>query len=441
MKRISRLLMSDKTEKTIHQLYFGKEYTKFVRSFKREKIITFASISIISIAAFVFLTIRQEKELSIPVSEIEREGCTGRDKSLTFRIKTDDYATDMKKTIVVKKKRYSNEELCEYSDSLDEVLWETILGDNKSADCVTSDLELVSEIEGFPFSISWKSDNPMILSSKGEINPDNLSKEPEEEGIVVCLTATLTYEDYRNEKEGFVLVCLPKANEEEVFLKALDDSIEELNKMTESMDSQILPSRVKGKRVYFYKTPEYKGLIILVMGILTAVLAVMTKDKKVEERAQKKKEEMRRDYPEILNKFALYYTAGMNPRSIWNLMSEFYENSPHRKKRYIYEEMLITNRCMQEGQGELSAYDDFAGRCNLSEYRIFINLLQQAVSKGRDDFDRVLYEEMEKANRQETLRVRLTGEEAGTKLLVPMFMMLMIVLVIVMVPAFISFKS
>ena len=160
-----------------------------------------------------------------------------------------------------------------------------------------------------------------------------------------------------------------------------------------------------------------------------------------EGRIQVKKEQMRRDYPEILNKFALYHTAGMNPRSIWNLLSSSYARSNKKRKRYIYEEMLITNRSMQEGQGELSAYDDFAARVALPEYKVFVNLLQQAVTKGRDDFDRVLYEEMDKAEKQESLKVRITGEEAGTKLLIPMFMMLMIVLVIVMVPAFMSFKS
>ena len=48
-------------------------------------------------------------------------------------------------------------------------------------------------------------------------------------------------------------------------------------------------------------------------------------------------------------------------------------------------------------------------------------------------------EEMRQAFEDRKSMARKLGEEAGTKLLLPMGMMLMIVMVIVIVPAFLSF--
>ena len=47
-----------------------------------------------------------------------------------------------------------------------------------------------------------------------------------------------------------------------------------------------------------------------------------------------------------------------------------------------------------------------------------------------------LREEAEKSSAESLLRVRRLGEEAGTKLLVPMVIMLAVIMVMIMVPAF-----
>lgn len=441
MRVLSNLILSDKTEENLKQLYMGKGYVQQVRAYKRNKLrILMLVIPIFSIISVV-LYIAERRVITEPIGQIERNGYEQGDKSVSVWVADDNKECICeKRTILVKEKQYSEEELIEFSEELDEVLWQTILGENESLDSVIENLNLVSKIEGYPFLISWKSDSPLLLSSKGIIDADKLHEESED-GVNIRLSAVITYGDYREEKDAMVRVLPGKMQAEDEFMQSLDKAIQEMDIKSKSLDKQYLPKEICGRKVYFYRASDHKGIVVFAVGIIVAVLSVLSMDKKIEEKVQEKKEEMRRDYPEILNKFALYHTAGMNPRSIWNLLSNSYEQSFAKKKRYIYEEMLITNRSMQEGQGEISAYEDFAVRCALPEYKVFVNLLEQAVTKGRDDFDRVLYEEMDKAGKQESLRVRITGEEAGTKLLIPMFMMLMIVLVIVMVPAFMSFKS
>ena len=67
--------------------------------------------------------------------------------------------------------------------------------------------------------------------------------------------------------------------------------------------------------------------------------------------------------------------------------------------------------------------------------------MNQAVVKGNDGIYDILYEEMEKARREKNNRIRKEASEAETKLLLPMFMMLAVVLAIVMIPAFIGLNS
>ncbi len=51
----------------------------------------------------------------------------------------------------------------------------------------------------------------------------------------------------------------------------------------------------------------------------------------------------------------------------------------------------------------------------------------------------LLHEESVKAYEERMDLARKMGEEAGTKLLVPMFMMLLVVMIVIMIPALISF--
>ena len=95
---------------------------------------------------------------------------------------------------------------------------------------------------------------------------------------------------------------------------------------------------------------------------------------------------------------------------------------------------------MEEGVGEISAFDEFAKRCGLNKYRHFISIICQAMGKGREDLLLMLEKEAEDAFVERKNRAKELGEKAGTKLLFPMFLMLMIVLVIVMIPAFITFQ-
>ena len=147
------------------------------------------------------------------------------------------------------------------------------------------------------------------------------------------------------------------------------------------------------------------------------------------------------DYPEIVNKLALYMGAGMTIRNAFIKMGEDYKKYRKERRRYVYEEILITCNELQSGRSEMDAYDHFGKRCQDSVYMKLCTLLTQNIRKGSNDLLHMLRQEADNAFAERKSLAKKLGEEAGTKLLFPMIMMLCIVMVIIMIPAYFSFMT
>ena len=102
--------------------------------------------------------------------------------------------------------------------------------------------------------------------------------------------------------------------------------------------------------------------------------------------------------------------------------------------------MKYTCREMESGVMESESYERFGRRCGLQEYARLGALLSQNLRKGMKGLGDILRVETIQAFEERKARARRLGEEAGTKLLAPMFLMLSIVLIIVIVPAFLSIQ-
>ena len=72
---------------------------------------------------------------------------------------------------------------------------------------------------------------------------------------------------------------------------------------------------------------------------------------------------------------------------------------------------------------------------NLKPYTKLVSLIEQNRMNGARNLRAMLELEMEDAFEQRKTTARRLGEEAGTKLLLPLFIMLGIVMIIVIVPA------
>ena len=160
--------------------------------------------------------------------------------------------------------------------------------------------------------------------------------------------------------------------------------------------------------------------------------------------AKEREEELLREYPEMVNKLSLLLGAGMTLYLAWKKITEMYLNARKAgkiKQMAVYEEMLLARREIESGKGEIKAYAAFGERCGIQKYRKLSNYLIQNLKKGNSGMQAVLEREASEVFEERKGLAKRYSEEAGTKLLLPMLLMLGIVIFIIMVPAVLSFQS
>ena len=143
---------------------------------------------------------------------------------------------------------------------------------------------------------------------------------------------------------------------------------------------------------------------------------------------------MRHAYPEIVHKLALYLGAGMTLQGAFGMIGREYEKT--KAENAIYAQILYTCRELKSGVSETQAYERFGRRTGLQEYIRLSTLMTQNLRKGNASLLSRLREEAQRALTEQVQRGRMLGEQASTKLLVPMVMMLGVVMVMVIIPAF-----
>lgn len=442
--RLSDIFVSGKSEELIRQIYSKADAGRMIRKHGKKKSLLFALTITVAILLSIPVFVSELRESRIPVKDLNRNEAGHGSRLVTLDVATDDGYTDRIK-VKVNERVYSDEELEEYSRRLDEVLWTEILGNNESAGYVTSGLNLMDKMDGFPFDITWKSDRPQIINGSGIIDRAKLKEEdPNNEGVQVQLCATCKYKDYSEDKMAYVELHSTPESVRNITEESIDLSIKESDTTSQNEHEQKLPEYAGKTAVSFYKPASNRGWAVLFIGTVFAFLVMAASDRKIKDRAESRRKQIEEDYPNILNQYALYHTAGMNPRAIWyNICGRYEENldAAGKNRRYAYEEMITTKKMMEEGCGELNAYDEFARRCQSIRYRSFINLVKQSVVKGSRGLNEMLEDELGKAQTDKINTVRSRASEAETKLLLPMFMMLITVIAIVVIPAFIGLKG
>ena len=107
--------------------------------------------------------------------------------------------------------------------------------------------------------------------------------------------------------------------------------------------------------------------------------------------------------------------------------------------RYLYEEVTRCVRELSGGMSEALVYERLGIRCGAQSYVRLCTLLTQNLKRGNSELLTLLTEEASKASQERMDHARKAGEEAGTKLLLPMMLLLGVVMVIIMIPAYMSF--
>ena len=187
---------------------------------------------------------------------------------------------------------------------------------------------------------------------------------------------------------------------------------------------------------------EDPSVFFPVMGFAMAAVYGLKDRQEAQKEKKRRDHQLLLDYSEILSRIMVFTGAGMTVRGAWEKIMEDYEKRREEKRsgrRYAYEEMAKTSYQMAAGKAEGEAYEEFGRRCGLQPYMKFAGLLIQNRKEGMKNLNQVMQQEMKSAFEERKNLARRQGEEAGTKLLAPLFAMLGVVMVMVMVPAMLAF--
>lgn len=336
-------------------------------------------------------------------------------------------------TVSVPERRLTQQEAQELYQEFWEELKREALGDNPSWQQVAFPLTLAEELEGYPFAVSWRSSDCERIGTGGTVhNPA--------EPTAVTLTAEIRYLDYLWKEELEVLV-IPRYLEGAELLEA---QVREAYCLAEEeaavLDRISLPSSLGGKRLFWKEIREDYSLVLMLMTICTASAIFLLQDRDLHQQVLRRRERMKGSYPVVLNKFTLYLGAGMTIRGAFQKIAlDYHRRRKKEQDQPLYEEMLYACNQLQAGISEGRAYELWAARTGLQDCARLSAMLVQNLKKGNAALLSRLREEGDKALQEDLNLRRKKGEEAGTRLLVPMIMMMAIVMVLVMVPAFQSF--
>lgn len=335
---------------------------------------------------------------------------------------------------LVEERKFTAQELEKQYDEIQALFPAVILGENERLEDVRKNLNLVSELAEYPFQISWESSAYSLVDTDGTVHNKEL-----EAGEIVTLTARFRYEDWDRERQFLVQVNPAVYTPQEAIRIRLENLIREHEEITKSEESMTLPDRLGSEQIVWREMIDDSSGYFLLLVLVGAGAVYWGKGREIDQKLEARRKELLLDYSEIVNKLALYMGAGMSIRNAFFKMGEDYKKQRGQRKKYVYEEILITCYELQGGRSETEAYERFGKRCQVQAYIKLSALLSQNIRKGSNDLLRMFRQEADNAFAERKNMAKKLGEEAGTKLLMPMMMMLCVVMVIIIIPAYFSF--
>ncbi len=308
--------------------------------------------------------------------------------------------------------------------------WESVyLGENDSANEVRLDLSLPESLCDGAVSVSWDSSNANVLDSDGCIISDGL----DEEGTLVELTVKFVCTEATRIEVYTLCVLPPMEGSQAWLLQELSKAVTKAEEESRYEAGFALPESIASVAVLWQEERSYRWAMILLLGIVLAVGLELQQRQQEKEKEQQRKEQLLWEYPQMVNQVSVLLDGGMPMRRVWERMLS--AEGAKKKEALYLEEMQLTFREMREGRGEREAYERFGNRIGLLPYRRFSSILSQNLSKGTRNLQELLRQEAQEALEMRRNQARKRGEEAGTKLLFPMLVMLVLILIVLLLPA------
>lgn len=378
---------------------------------------------------------------------VQREGYAGQEKQIHLLLKDGDLEEAM--SLQVAPRTFTKEELQKKMQEAAAYIGQHIKGKNKSLSHVTDSLDVAIDYEKFPFDLEVIPDDYSLLDEEGNIQneesrllEEGYEKEALDKGIQTGVTVILWYGEEKMEQH-YELVIYPKekSSEEKKFLRAIQQ-IKNAEKDTIYEEGFVIPAFAEGIQIINTEEGGLSQTSIWLFGILVCGLLLLREQEAKRKQEQDRLDRLLRCYPWFVNEMVLMLGAGMQIKNIFSLLVKDYEMEKRNReddRAPLIEELAAARQSLNMGMSEQQVYYQLGRRLKLPCYIKLMTILEQNVKRGTkglaDYFER---EEAQALEERKNLAKRY-GEEAGTKLLGPMILVLLVIMLMIMIPAFMSF--
>lgn len=169
--------------------------------------------------------------------------------------------------------------------------------------------------------------------------------------------------------------------------------------------------------------------IFIVLTLLMVLAILYYYETKITDEITRRKKEIIKEFPEVLSKLALLVNAGMIVREAWDKIATTGDST-------LYQEMQVAIENMENGMSEIDAILAFSARCDVESITKFASTLVQNLTKGNKELVIFLKQYSKESWLERKQNARKEGEEASSKLLIPITLMFLGLLVMLCAPIF-----
>ena len=436
------------------------------RTYYLEKISSTLFISSLMGAALLFGALYSARQnRGIPSNLITRPGYGKAALEETLNLTAAGEKESESVTIRVSPKAYTYKQAQDLLDQAETQLQKQLPGRNDSLDDVRYPLQLPQSLLDDAISAEYTISPYGVIDDTSGVIVGDLT----ENGTPVTVEATLKVQGLERICRYAAVIFPPALTDKEQFSADLDTALRAADNSDPTSDQIRLPAYA-GDTPLSWSRP--KGPFLTILFILTLLLPALfwfQKDEKMKELAKKRRELLDLDYSELLFKLTLLIGAGLTIKGAFSRIcsqQETLQNSsslparggkdsmqhPTERNKLpsgkgsrpesahpVYGEIQILLREITDGVPEETAYENFGRRCGLPTYIKLGSLLAQNLRKGSSGLTALLEKEAFLSLQQHRTAARKMGERASMRMLFPMLLMFVDVMLIMMVPAMLSF--
>ena len=326
--------------------------------------------------------------------------------------------------LVVMPMEYTVEEFYEKSEKLFCDFETELVGDNEDLLHIRGDIHIPENPENV-FEITWMSDSPNILTSTGKVNTDEI-----EDKAFVTLTVNIEYGELSTSHEYRLGI---EGSKKKTVIELVEGELYDLEQENRNQREILIPEDLSGVKISLEQEKNNTSVYIFLLGTLFCITLAFGKAAGLKQDIRNRDRKLMDLYPWFVNSLWLTLGAGLTVKSgIKQLIAEGENGNP-----LVLELEYAVNQ-IDSGLDEAIVYEDLGRRIGLNAYAGLMHQLSRNLKIGTKDLLGLMENELTAAMEIRKENAKRKGEEASTKLLFPMIVLLLIVMLMTVTPVLIS---